>query len=84
MLTEDKGLIWNGMDLPEEILAHIFSFLPLQDKCNAFTVCKAWSNIMTHPSSWKDTEILLFHISGDLMEISIKLRASINCLTGFS
>lgn len=45
------------MDLPEEILAHIFSFLPLQDKCNAFIVCKAWSNIMTHPSSWKDTEV---------------------------
>ncbi|XP_050970719.1 F-box/LRR-repeat protein 8 [Labeo rohita] len=45
------------MDLPEEILAHIFSFLSLQDKCNAFTVCKAWSNIMTHPSSWKDTEV---------------------------
>lgn len=45
------------MDLPEEILAHIFSFLPLQDKCNAFTVCKDWSNIMTHPSSWKDTEV---------------------------
>ncbi|KAI7814052.1 F-box/LRR-repeat protein 8 [Triplophysa rosa] len=45
------------MDLPEEILAHIFSFLPLHDKCNAFTVCKAWSNTMTHPSSWKDTEV---------------------------
>ncbi|XP_052000675.1 F-box/LRR-repeat protein 8-like [Xyrauchen texanus] len=45
------------MDLPEEILAHIFSFLPLQDKCNAFTVCKAWSYICSHPSSWKDTEV---------------------------
>ncbi|TRY89479.1 hypothetical protein DNTS_016059 [Danionella cerebrum] len=54
---EDKGLIWSAMDLPEEILAHIFSFLPLHDKCNAFTVCKAWSGTMTHPSSWKDTEV---------------------------
>lgn len=45
------------MELPEEILAYIFSFLPLHDKCNAFSVCKAWSNTMTHPSSWKHTEV---------------------------
>ncbi|KAK1798236.1 hypothetical protein P4O66_006643 [Electrophorus voltai] len=45
------------MAVPEEILAHIFSFLSLRDKCSAFAVCKAWSNTMTHPSAWTQTEI---------------------------
>ncbi|XP_066503575.1 F-box/LRR-repeat protein 8 [Hoplias malabaricus] len=45
------------MDLPEEILAHIFSFLPLKDKYNAFCVCKTWSSIMEYPSVWAHTEV---------------------------
>ncbi|KAL6468494.1 hypothetical protein MHYP_G00220180 [Metynnis hypsauchen] len=45
------------MDLPEEVLAYIFSFLPLRDKYNAFTVCRTWSNIMTYPSAWTQTEV---------------------------
>ncbi|KAL7854355.1 hypothetical protein SRHO_G00165450 [Serrasalmus rhombeus] len=45
------------MDLPEEILAYIFSFLPLRDKYNAFTVCRTWSSIMTCPSAWTQTEV---------------------------
>ncbi|KAB5558763.1 hypothetical protein PHYPO_G00020990 [Pangasianodon hypophthalmus] len=45
------------MELPEEILAHIFSFLPLKDKCNAFLVCKSWSNSLTSSSAWTHTEI---------------------------
>ncbi|XP_007239615.3 F-box/LRR-repeat protein 8 [Astyanax mexicanus] len=45
------------MELPEEILAHIFSFLPLWDKCNAFTVCRRWNSTMTYPSAWRQTEI---------------------------
>ncbi|XP_036441811.1 F-box/LRR-repeat protein 8 isoform X1 [Colossoma macropomum] len=45
------------MELPEEILAYIFSFLSLRDKYNAFTVCKTWSNTMTYPSAWTHTEV---------------------------
>ncbi|XP_053491223.1 F-box/LRR-repeat protein 8 isoform X2 [Ictalurus furcatus] len=45
------------MELPEEILAHIFSFLPLKDKGNAFQVCKTWSNSLTCSSAWTHTEI---------------------------
>ncbi|XP_072516010.1 F-box/LRR-repeat protein 8 [Salminus brasiliensis] len=49
--------VCHGMELPEEVLAHIFSFLPLLDKCNAFTVCRRWHNTMTYPSAWKHTEV---------------------------
>ncbi|XP_062869025.1 F-box/LRR-repeat protein 8 [Trichomycterus rosablanca] len=45
------------MDLPEEILAHIFSFLSLKDRYIALTVCKAWANAMTCPAVWTHTEI---------------------------
>ncbi|XP_027007843.1 F-box/LRR-repeat protein 8 isoform X2 [Tachysurus fulvidraco] len=46
------------MELPEEILAHIFSFLSLKDKCNAFLVCKTWSNSLTCSSAWTHAEIM--------------------------
>ncbi|XP_030622414.1 F-box/LRR-repeat protein 8 [Chanos chanos] len=45
------------MDLPEEVLAYIFSFLPMRDRYNAFTVCKAWSRSMIYSSVWKYTEV---------------------------
>ncbi|KAJ8271899.1 hypothetical protein COCON_G00107580 [Conger conger] len=45
------------MEFPEEVLAHIFSYLPLWDRYSASLVCKAWSQTMTHPFVWYYTEV---------------------------
>ncbi|KAJ8398578.1 hypothetical protein AAFF_G00421060 [Aldrovandia affinis] len=45
------------MEFPEEVLAYIFSYLPLWDRYSASLVCKAWSQTMTHPSVWYYTEV---------------------------
>lgn len=45
------------MEFPEEVLAHIFAYLPLWDRYSASLVCKAWSQTMTHPFVWHYTEV---------------------------
>ncbi|KAG9336965.1 hypothetical protein JZ751_029983 [Albula glossodonta] len=45
------------MEFPEEILAHIFSYLTLWDRYSASLVCKTWSQTMTHPSIWYYTDV---------------------------
>ncbi|XP_053126430.1 F-box/LRR-repeat protein 8-like [Hemicordylus capensis] len=54
MSTPTKDF-WN--DVPEEILAHIFSYLPFKDRHMAFDVCQRWFKAVSVPSVWSFTEI---------------------------
>ncbi|MBN3311056.1 FBXL8 protein, partial [Amia calva] len=45
------------MECPEEILAQIFSYLPLCDRYSASLVCRKWCQTMTYPSVWYYTEV---------------------------
>ncbi|KAL4657043.1 F-box/LRR-repeat protein 8 isoform X1 [Arapaima gigas] len=45
------------MEFPEEVLAHIFSYLSLWDRYSSSRVCKAWAQTMTVPSVWHYTEV---------------------------
>ncbi|XP_053127297.1 F-box/LRR-repeat protein 8-like [Hemicordylus capensis] len=46
---------WNGF--PEEILVHIFSYLPLKDRHVAFHVCQRWAEAVHTISVWSYTEV---------------------------
>ncbi|XP_077993882.1 F-box/LRR-repeat protein 8-like [Glandiceps talaboti] len=39
--------------LPDHIIIHIFSFLPLQERWQTALVCKSWSECFDHPSLWR-------------------------------
>nr|XP_013999038.1 unnamed protein product [Salmo salar] len=52
-----KGLVDSGMEFPEEVLAHIFSYLSVTERDSASAVCKRWSQSMSHPRVWRYTEI---------------------------
>ncbi|XP_043937441.1 F-box/LRR-repeat protein 8 [Protopterus annectens] len=45
------------IELPEEILGHIFSFLPLSDRYTISRVCHTWKNAVLAPALWSYTEI---------------------------
>nr|XP_015224112.1 PREDICTED: F-box/LRR-repeat protein 8 isoform X1 [Lepisosteus oculatus] len=45
------------VELPEEILAQIFSFLPMCDRYSVSQVCRSWSQTMASPSVWTCTEV---------------------------
>ncbi|XP_023683004.2 F-box/LRR-repeat protein 8 isoform X2 [Paramormyrops kingsleyae] len=45
------------MKFPEEVLANIFSYLPLRDRYNSSLVCKPWAQAMNYPSVWYYTEV---------------------------
>ncbi|XP_053127283.1 F-box/LRR-repeat protein 8-like isoform X2 [Hemicordylus capensis] len=46
---------WNY--IPEELLVHIFSYLPFEDRHTAFSVCKRWAAALCIGSVWSSTEI---------------------------
>nr|XP_013999036.1 unnamed protein product [Salmo salar] len=50
-------LVDSGMEFPEEVLAHIFSYLSVTERDSASAVCKRWSQSMSHPRVWRYTEI---------------------------
>ncbi|KAK1163617.1 F-box/LRR-repeat protein 8-like [Acipenser oxyrinchus oxyrinchus] len=45
------------MEIPVEILAQIFSYLPLCDRYSASSVCKAWAEAISFPTIWYYTEV---------------------------
>ncbi|XP_064414472.1 F-box/LRR-repeat protein 8 isoform X2 [Latimeria chalumnae] len=45
------------LDLPEEVLAHVFSYLPLGDRCAMSLVCKSWAKACCCPATWYYTEV---------------------------
>lgn len=50
MAGESSGL-WNN--LPSIIIVEIFSFLSLNDRLRASSVCKTWRNNLFHPKLWR-------------------------------
>ncbi|XP_053126804.1 F-box/LRR-repeat protein 8-like isoform X3 [Hemicordylus capensis] len=46
---------WNCV--PEEILAHVFSYLPFEDRHTAFQVCQRWAVSVSTRPVWSFTEI---------------------------
>ncbi|KAK2503553.1 hypothetical protein MC885_021227 [Smutsia gigantea] len=46
-----------GEQLPEEVLALIFRYLPLRDRAAAARVCTAWATAATCSAVWHDTNI---------------------------
>ncbi|XP_053126781.1 F-box/LRR-repeat protein 8-like isoform X4 [Hemicordylus capensis] len=43
--------------IPKEILAHIFSYLPFEDRHMAFSICQCWAEAVSFHSVWRFTEI---------------------------
>ncbi|XP_068249543.1 F-box only protein 33 [Palaemon carinicauda] len=49
---------WHWNLLPSVILIEILSYLPLSDRINACTTCKAWRSALFHPSFWRRIELV--------------------------
>ncbi|KAJ8005507.1 hypothetical protein DPEC_G00118680 [Dallia pectoralis] len=45
------------MEIPEEVLAHIFSYLSVKERDSSSTVCRKWKQSMSHPQVWRYTEV---------------------------
>ncbi|XP_036131384.1 F-box/LRR-repeat protein 8 [Molossus molossus] len=50
----------SGKQLPEEVLALIFQYLPLWDRAAAARVCRAWATAATCSTVWHDTNISFY------------------------
>lgn len=59
-LGEDSGeLVSNWARLPQEILLHIFQYLPLLDRAFASQVCRVWNQAFHMPELWRCFEFEL-------------------------
>ena len=47
---------WHWNLLPSVILIEILSYLPLKDRINACSTCKAWRASLFHPNFWRRLE----------------------------
>ncbi|XP_073687686.1 F-box/LRR-repeat protein 3 [Garra rufa] len=57
---EDSGdLLSNWARLPQEILLHIFQYLPLLDRAFASQVCRGWNQAFHMPELWRCFEFEL-------------------------
>lgn len=54
---EDEQVDWR--QLPEEILLHIFQYLPLLDRAFASQVCRGWNQTFHMPELWRCFEFEL-------------------------
>ncbi len=55
--SEDEEVDWT--QLPEEILLHIFQYLPLLDRAFASQVCRGWNQAFHMPELWRCFEFEL-------------------------
>ncbi len=55
--SEDGEVDWT--QLPEEILLHIFQYLPLLDRAFASQVCRGWNQAFHMPELWRCFEFEL-------------------------
>ncbi|XP_053126525.1 uncharacterized protein LOC128334184 isoform X3 [Hemicordylus capensis] len=46
--------VWNY--IPGELLIHIFSYVSLEGRHAAFSVCQPWAEAVSTPSVWSSTE----------------------------
>ncbi|KAJ8040477.1 F-box/LRR-repeat protein 12 [Holothuria leucospilota] len=73
------------LQLPEMVLLHVFSFLPVEDKCRSSRVCKLFRRLMKDPQLWKSVDLIpctirlqaltVFtrrYLSKSLLELSLK------------
>ncbi|KAJ8922010.1 hypothetical protein NQ315_008649 [Exocentrus adspersus] len=49
-----NGLCLNNIYLPEEVVADILSYIPLDNVLNLTLVCKKWCNIIKSENFWRD------------------------------
>ena len=49
---------WHWNFLPSVILIEILSYLPLIDKINACSTCKAWRSSLFYPNFWRKIELV--------------------------
>ena len=53
----DLGCVWTR--LPQEILLHVFRYLPLLDRAFASQVCRGWNEAFHMPELWRCFEFEL-------------------------
>ncbi|XP_063168998.1 F-box/LRR-repeat protein 8-like [Candoia aspera] len=68
-LAED---FWNHV--PQEILANVFSFLPIRDRYTVLHVCKKWAAIISSSAVWSFTELSCDFVNEDEAFILEKLQ----------
>lgn len=71
-------------NLPIELLAIIFSYLPVRDRiCNLTCVCKRWCNIIRSSCVWKTVNFGEQHkITGQILKSFVRSSTQFICLYG--
>jgi len=60
-------------DLPDALLLHVLSYLPVKERCCSGRVCRRWRNIVADNSLWRHVDLLSYHL--DLNRMWKILRA---------